>query len=85
MVLADVIRRHSPDRRVESHHKIEARIDQLVAIRRHADRLTAAEVTLVESIISRLYREQVVGMTDSLAIRAADELVARFLTRERAS
>lgn len=62
---------------------VAARIDQLVAIRRANVHkrltLTHLEVTLIESILDRLYRERVRQTTDSLSIRQADAFAARFL------
>jgi hypothetical protein len=88
--LVDLVRgRLSPDRAATTRDKISARIDQLEIMSFHASSagitLSNTETSLIDSITHRLYRERARDVVDSLAIRAADNLVTSLLDRMQQS
>jgi hypothetical protein len=91
--LARILDNFSPASKERGRDRVAARIDQLVSIRRRGEdegyELSPAEVSLIESLTSRLYRERVIcnddPAWDTIATRAADAFVARFRARLGAS
>jgi hypothetical protein len=84
--LHQILSRRSPFNVHAPREQIAERIVQLVCILRRSEieniRLAKAEIDLLESLLSRLYRERArQHCDDTLAIRCADTFVAKFMER----